>query len=236
MPEARRRIGGFALLIALYLVIVYGIPKPEAVSPAGWRLFGLFVASVAGLVVEPIPGGAIVLIAVTLTPSSADLLWLKRYPVMPTRQSGLSWRRSHLASAHQYRTGAAHCPHLRAIVRRQFARRVLRLIDVRHGTRHHHPVVWRAIGWRSPPDRALHRGLIRLAAGTDRKAARLVSDDLGLRIVAISCAHVLHWPAEQSVGRQDGSSNWIPRDLGELVYGGHRSGPLLDWALTPGSS
>ena len=68
MPEARRRFGGFALLIALYLLIVYALPKPDAVTPAGWRLFGLFVASVAGLIVEPIPGGAIVLIAVTLTP------------------------------------------------------------------------------------------------------------------------------------------------------------------------
>ena len=68
MPEARRRIVGFAFLIALYLLIVYVVPKPAAVAPTGWRLFGLFVASVAGLVVEPIPGGAIVLIAVTLTP------------------------------------------------------------------------------------------------------------------------------------------------------------------------
>jgi DASS family divalent anion:Na+ symporter len=68
MSESRRRIGGFALLIALFLFIVYVVPKPDAVTPAGWRLFGIFVAAVAGLVVEPIPGGAIVLIAVTLTP------------------------------------------------------------------------------------------------------------------------------------------------------------------------
>lgn len=68
MSEVRRRVAGIALLIVLYLLIVYLVPKPEAVSPAGWRIFGLFVASVAGLVLEPVPGGAVVLIAVTLTP------------------------------------------------------------------------------------------------------------------------------------------------------------------------
>jgi divalent anion:Na+ symporter, DASS family len=65
---SRRRIGGLALLITLYLLIIWLVPKPAAVSPAGWRLFGLFVAAVAGLVTEPIPGGAIVLVAVTLAP------------------------------------------------------------------------------------------------------------------------------------------------------------------------
>jgi DASS family divalent anion:Na+ symporter len=66
--DSRRRIQGLALLVALYVVIVWLVPKPAAVSPAGWRLFGLFVASVAGLVTEPIPGGGIVLVAVTLAP------------------------------------------------------------------------------------------------------------------------------------------------------------------------
>ena len=62
MSENRRRLVRFSLLIALYLLIVYLIPKPDAVKPEGWRLFGLFVASIAGLVLEPIPGGAIVLL------------------------------------------------------------------------------------------------------------------------------------------------------------------------------
>lgn len=68
MTEPRRRMAGFALLIALYLLIVYVVPRPAAVKPEGWRLFGIFAAAVAGLIVQPIPGGAIVLVAVTLTP------------------------------------------------------------------------------------------------------------------------------------------------------------------------
>jgi DASS family divalent anion:Na+ symporter len=51
----------------IYLFIVFAVPKPPAVSPAGWRLFGLFAATVAGLILQPIPGGALVLSAVTLS-------------------------------------------------------------------------------------------------------------------------------------------------------------------------
>jgi DASS family divalent anion:Na+ symporter len=58
---------GLATLAALYLLIVFIIPRPPAVAPAGWRLFGLFVATVAGLVLQPVPGGALVLMAVTLS-------------------------------------------------------------------------------------------------------------------------------------------------------------------------
>ena len=68
MVEFRRRVTGFGLLIALYLLIVYIVPKPDAVKQEGWRLFGIFVAAVAGLIVQPIPGGAIVLIAVAIAP------------------------------------------------------------------------------------------------------------------------------------------------------------------------
>jgi DASS family divalent anion:Na+ symporter len=57
---------GIAVLVALYLAIVYLIPRPEAVKPEGWRLLGIFVATVAGLILQPIPGGALVLLAVTL--------------------------------------------------------------------------------------------------------------------------------------------------------------------------
>jgi DASS family divalent anion:Na+ symporter len=68
MLESSRRVSGFGLLIALYLLIVYIVPKPDSVKPEGWRLFGIFVAAVAGLIVQPIPGGAIVLIAVAIAP------------------------------------------------------------------------------------------------------------------------------------------------------------------------
>lgn len=50
----------------LYCVIVFLLPRPVNVKPEGWRLFGIFLATIGGLILEPIPGGALVLAAVTL--------------------------------------------------------------------------------------------------------------------------------------------------------------------------
>jgi divalent anion:Na+ symporter, DASS family len=61
------RLRGIAILVFIYAVIVYAIPRPEAVKPEGWRLFGLFVATVAGLIFQPIAGAALVLMAVVFS-------------------------------------------------------------------------------------------------------------------------------------------------------------------------
>src|SRR5258707_984378 len=66
VPPLRRRLLIGVVLLALYLAIVFLLPRPEAVKPAGWRLLGIFVATVGALILRPIPGGAAVLIAVTL--------------------------------------------------------------------------------------------------------------------------------------------------------------------------
>ncbi len=63
---AVRRWRGLAILVLIYLAVVYLLRRPETVRPEGWRLTGIFLATVAGLVLQPIPGGAIVLAAVTL--------------------------------------------------------------------------------------------------------------------------------------------------------------------------
>ncbi|HBY62406.1 MAG TPA: anion permease [Solibacterales bacterium] len=65
-PSAlRRSLPGLLLLVGVYLAVVYGVPRPAAVKPEGWRLFGIFAATIAGLIAQPLPGGAIVLAAVT---------------------------------------------------------------------------------------------------------------------------------------------------------------------------
>jgi DASS family divalent anion:Na+ symporter len=55
-----------AALLLLYCVIVYAIPRPISVKPEGWRLLGIFAATIGGLILRPIPGGALVLTAITL--------------------------------------------------------------------------------------------------------------------------------------------------------------------------
>ena len=42
------------------------LPRPATIKPEAWRLLGIFAATIAGLILQPIPGGALVLMAVTL--------------------------------------------------------------------------------------------------------------------------------------------------------------------------
>ncbi|MEK7404580.1 MAG: DASS family sodium-coupled anion symporter [Acidobacteriota bacterium] len=67
-PAAPRRLFWRALIpLLLFAAIVWVAPRPAAIKPEGWRLLGIFVATIAGLLLEPIPGGALVLVAVTLS-------------------------------------------------------------------------------------------------------------------------------------------------------------------------
>ena len=74
-------VRGFALLVLVYVVVVYAIPKPAAVKPEGWRMTGLYAATITGQMVEPIPGGAVVLLGVVL----ASLNWRAEH------RSGWCW-------------------------------------------------------------------------------------------------------------------------------------------------
>lgn len=57
-----------AVLLGLYFTVTVIVPRPASVTAEGWRLFGLFFATVAGLILQPIAGGVLVLMAVTLAP------------------------------------------------------------------------------------------------------------------------------------------------------------------------
>jgi DASS family divalent anion:Na+ symporter len=62
-PQVRVR-GLFALLL-LYLLIAHVVPRPEAITPQGWRTAAIFACVIAGMVVEPIPASALVLLGLT---------------------------------------------------------------------------------------------------------------------------------------------------------------------------
>lgn len=66
--DPRRTTWKFGVLAAIFLAVVYLLPRPASVEPAGWRLFALFFSTVVGLILQPVPGGALVLLAVTLAP------------------------------------------------------------------------------------------------------------------------------------------------------------------------
>src|ERR1700686_4285817 len=62
----RRVARGLAALVLVYLAVVYIIPNPAAGKPGGGGLTGLFIATITGLMIEPIPGAAVVLVGVVL--------------------------------------------------------------------------------------------------------------------------------------------------------------------------
>ncbi len=64
--EVRGRLASAAGVVLVYAAVVWLLPRPEAIRPEGWRLLGIFAATIAGLILRPIPGGALVLAAVTL--------------------------------------------------------------------------------------------------------------------------------------------------------------------------
>src|SRR6266851_5696900 len=69
----KRMARGMAVLVAMYCFVVYVIPKPVSVKPEGWRVTGIFFSTILGLVIQPIPGGALVLLGVTLAAGTGGL-------------------------------------------------------------------------------------------------------------------------------------------------------------------
>src|SRR5215469_9384877 len=48
--------------------IVFMIPTPSGITPGSWRLLAIFVSTVMGLILQPLPGGAVVLFGVLAVP------------------------------------------------------------------------------------------------------------------------------------------------------------------------
>src|SRR5258707_14126191 len=64
-PSPRSRIIGSLVVIGLYVAVQLA-PRPVEIKPEGWRLLAIFVATIGGLILRPIAGAALVLIALTL--------------------------------------------------------------------------------------------------------------------------------------------------------------------------
>jgi DASS family divalent anion:Na+ symporter len=59
------RTRGLAALVVLYCVLAYLIPAPATITPQGWRQTAIFITVIAGMVTEPLPASALVLIGLT---------------------------------------------------------------------------------------------------------------------------------------------------------------------------
>ena len=61
-----QRIARFLALVAVGLAIWF-MPIPAGIDHKAWHLFAIFVATILGLILQPLPMGAIVLIGMTST-------------------------------------------------------------------------------------------------------------------------------------------------------------------------
>jgi L-tartrate/succinate antiporter len=55
-----------ALIVVAVGVLIALLPPPQGLAPNAWRFFALFVATILGLILEPIPTAAVGLVAVTV--------------------------------------------------------------------------------------------------------------------------------------------------------------------------
>jgi DASS family divalent anion:Na+ symporter len=59
------RTRGLAALVLLYIVIAHVIPAPATITPQGWRQTAIFICVIAGMVTDPLPASALVLIGLS---------------------------------------------------------------------------------------------------------------------------------------------------------------------------
>ncbi len=59
------RLGRLAALVALFLALTLLLPRPEGITPQGWRTFAIFVSVIAGMALQPMPGAALVVLGLT---------------------------------------------------------------------------------------------------------------------------------------------------------------------------
>ncbi len=59
------RTRGLAALALLFIVLAYVIPAPATITPQGWRQTAIFICVIAGMVTDPLPASALVLVGLT---------------------------------------------------------------------------------------------------------------------------------------------------------------------------
>ncbi|MBL8217211.1 MAG: DASS family sodium-coupled anion symporter [Bryobacterales bacterium] len=72
-PPRTEKYLKIAAILAVYLLVIFAVPRPAGATEDGWRLLAIFLATVTGLVLQPIAGGALVLLGVTMTAALGTL-------------------------------------------------------------------------------------------------------------------------------------------------------------------
>src|SRR5574341_2489014 len=65
----------------LVAVIIWFLPPPAGVTPKAWHLLAIFAATIAGLILQPLPMGAVVIIGTMATALTGTLSEIGRASV-----------------------------------------------------------------------------------------------------------------------------------------------------------
>jgi DASS family divalent anion:Na+ symporter len=60
-----RRTTRLLALAAIYVFIAHLLPRPSSMEPAGWRVTAIFISTMAGMMLRPLPGAALVLMGLS---------------------------------------------------------------------------------------------------------------------------------------------------------------------------
>ena len=77
--------GVVTILIA---VIIWFLPPPAGVAVKAWHLLAIFAATIVGLILQPLPMGAVVIIGTTATALTGTLSPADALKGFPTPPSG----------------------------------------------------------------------------------------------------------------------------------------------------
>jgi len=64
-----------AATVGVYLVVAHVFPAPAGITPSAWRTTGVFLATIAGLMLQPLPGTVVVVLGLTA------LVWITDLPM-----------------------------------------------------------------------------------------------------------------------------------------------------------
>lgn len=67
------RIPRLVVLLVIYVAIAHVLSPPDGVTPQGWRVTAVFFSTIAGLMLQPLPGSQVVLLGVTMLVLVADI-------------------------------------------------------------------------------------------------------------------------------------------------------------------
>src|SRR4051812_17650956 len=59
------KFGRLLALLVIYGLIAHVWPAPAGITPAAWRITAVFLTTIAGLMLQPMPGAALVVVGLT---------------------------------------------------------------------------------------------------------------------------------------------------------------------------